>query len=120
MIFITVYHDACIENLLLRLISFTFQIKLKAPLRQMSGFTLSPPILAAILYNATYLSFSAFPPPPPPPPPDNYCTASKSQNVLQSIKSVSLSMKRGRHILGDCLELAHNHFLWFKYKYFLI
>ena len=47
----TVYHDACIENLLLRLILFTFRIKLKA-IRQMSDFTLSPPILAAILCNA--------------------------------------------------------------------
>ena len=43
-------HDACIENLSLRLISFTFRIKLKAPLRQMSDFTLSP--LTAILCNA--------------------------------------------------------------------
>ena len=56
LIFVTVYHDACIENLLLRLIFFTFRIKLKAPLRQMSDFTLSPPILAAVLCNA---------PPPP-------------------------------------------------------
>ena len=31
LIFVTVYHDACIENLLLRLILFTFRIKLKAP-----------------------------------------------------------------------------------------
>ena len=53
LIFVTVYHDACIENRLLRLILFTFRIKLKAPpLRQMSDFTLSPPILAAILCNA--------------------------------------------------------------------
>ena len=52
LIFVTVYHDACIENLLLRLILFTFRIKLKAPLRQMSDFTLSPLILAAILCNA--------------------------------------------------------------------
>ena len=29
--FFTVYHDACIENLLLCLILFTFRIKLKAP-----------------------------------------------------------------------------------------
>ena len=43
--FVTVYHDACIENLLLGLILFTFRIKLKAPLRQMSDFTLSPPYL---------------------------------------------------------------------------
>ena len=64
LIFITVYHDACIENLLLRLILFTFRIKLKAPLRQMSDFTLSPlPILAAILCNAPPSSFSAPPPP---------------------------------------------------------
>ena len=47
----------CIENLLLRLILFTFRIKLKAPLRQMSDFTLSPPILAAILCNAPPLVF---------------------------------------------------------------
>ena len=66
LIFVTVYHDACIENLLLRLILFTFRIKLKA-IRQMSDFTLSPPILAAILCNAPPSSFSA-------PPPDNYCT----------------------------------------------
>ena len=66
LIFVTVYHDACIENLLLRLILFTFRIKLKAPLRQISDFTLSPPILAAILCNAPPPScFSA-------PPPDNY------------------------------------------------
>ena len=54
LIFVTVYHDACIENLLLRLILFTFRIKLKGPppLRQMSDFTLSPPILAAILCYA--------------------------------------------------------------------
>ena len=57
LIFVTVYHDACIENLLLRLILFTFRIKLKAPLRQMSDFTLSPPILAAILCNAPPLVF---------------------------------------------------------------
>ena len=59
MIFVTVYHDACIENLLLRLILFTFRKKLKVPLRQMSDFTLSPPILAAILCNAPPSSFSA-------------------------------------------------------------
>ena len=29
LIFVTVYHDACIENLLFRLILFTFRIKLK-------------------------------------------------------------------------------------------
>ena len=55
LIFVTVHHDACIENLLLRLNLFTFRIKLKAPpptLRQMSDFTLSPPILAGILCNA--------------------------------------------------------------------
>ena len=71
LIFVTVHYDVCIENLLLRLNLFTFRIKLKAPpptLRQMSDFTLSPPILAGILCNA-----------PPPsgfrtPPPDNYCT----------------------------------------------
>ena len=41
-------HDACIENLLLRLILFTFRIKLKGPpLRQMSDFTLSPPYLGS-------------------------------------------------------------------------
>ena len=57
----------CIENLLLPLNLFTFRIKLKAPLRQMSDFTLSPPILAAILCNAPPSSFSA-------PPPDSYCT----------------------------------------------
>ena len=61
LIFFTVYHDACIENLLLRFILFTFRIKLKAPLRQMSDFTLSPPILAAILCNAPPSSFSAPP-----------------------------------------------------------
>ena len=44
LIFVTVYHDAFIENLLLRLILVTFRIKLKAPLRQMSDFTLSPPL----------------------------------------------------------------------------
>ena len=43
LIFVTVYHDACIENLLLRLILFTFRIKLKSPLRQMTDFTLTPP-----------------------------------------------------------------------------
>ena len=59
MIFFTVFHNSCIENLLLRLIFFTFPIKLKAPLRQMSDFTLSPPVLAAILCNA---------PPPSPQP----------------------------------------------------
>ena len=69
MIFVTVYHDACNENLLLHLILFTFRIKRKAPLRQMSDFTLSHPILAAILCNAPRLVFQ-----PPPPPPDNYCT----------------------------------------------
>ena len=55
LMFVTVYHDAFIENLLLRLILFTFRIKLRAPLRQMNDFTLSPPpphILAAILCNA--------------------------------------------------------------------
>ena len=53
LILVTVYHDASNENLLLRLILFTLQIKLKPPpLRQMSDFTLSPPILAAILCNA--------------------------------------------------------------------
>ena len=59
LIFVTVYHDACIENLLLRLILFTFRIKLKAPppLRQMSDFTLSPPILEAILCNVPPLVF---------------------------------------------------------------
>ena len=31
LIFVTVYHDAFIENLLLRLILFTFRIKLRAP-----------------------------------------------------------------------------------------
>ena len=31
LIFVTVYHDAFIENLLLRLILFTFRIKLWAP-----------------------------------------------------------------------------------------
>ena len=46
----------------LRLILFTFQIKLKAPLRQMSDFTLSPLILAAILCNAPPLVLG---PPPP-------------------------------------------------------
>ena len=61
LIFVTVYRDACIENLLLRLMLFTFRIKLKAPLRQMSDFTLSPPILAAILCNAPPLVFQ----PPP-------------------------------------------------------
>ena len=70
MILVTVYHDACIENLLLRLILFTFRLKLKAPLRQMSDFTLSPPILAAILCNAPPSSFSV-------PPPDNSCTVPK-------------------------------------------
>ena len=62
LIFVTVYHDACIENLLLRLILFTFRIKLKPPLCQMSDFTLSPPpFLAAILCNAPPLVFQ----PPP-------------------------------------------------------
>ena len=72
LIFGTVYHDACIENLLLRLILFTFRIKLKAPppLRQMSDFTLRPPILAAILCNAPPSGFRT-------PPPDNYCTVPK-------------------------------------------
>ena len=65
LIFVTVYHDACIENLLLRLILFiTFRIKLKAPpLRQMSDFTLSPPL--------SWQQFYVMPPPPlvlgPPP-----------------------------------------------------
>ena len=40
----------------------------------MSDFTLTPPILAAILGNAPPSGFSA---PPPPPPPDNYCTVPK-------------------------------------------
>ena len=62
LIFVTVYHDACIENLLLRLILFTFRKKLKFPLRQMSDFTLSSRILAAILCNAPPLVFQ---PPPP-------------------------------------------------------
>ena len=47
LMFVTVYHDAFIENLLLRLILFTFQIKLRAPLRQMNDFTLSPPHLGS-------------------------------------------------------------------------
>ena len=46
-IFATVYHDACIENLLLRLILLTFRIQLKDPLPQMSDFTLSPPYLGS-------------------------------------------------------------------------
>ena len=74
LIFVTVYHDACIENLLLRLILFTFRIKLKAPLRQMSDFTLSPPILAAILCNA--------PPPVFQPPFLIIIAQSLSQNIL--------------------------------------
>ena len=54
-IFVTVYHDACIENLLLRLILFIFRIKLKASLLQMSDFTLSPPYLGS--------NFMSCPPP---------------------------------------------------------
>ena len=42
----------------------------------MTDFTLSPPILAAILYNAPLSSFSA-------PPPDNYCTVPYSSCSLQ-------------------------------------
>ena len=76
LIFVTVYHDACIEKLLMRLILFTFRIKLKAPPRQMSDFTMSPPILAAIFCNAPPpSSFSA-------PPPDNYCTVPNLKIVL--------------------------------------
>ena len=56
LIFVTVYHDACIENLLLRLILFTFRIKLRPPLRQMSDFTLSPPL--------SWQQFYVMPPPP--------------------------------------------------------
>ena len=77
LIFVTIYHDVCIENLLLRLILFTFRIKLKAPLHQMSDFTLSPPILAAILCNAPPSRFSA-------PPPDNYCTVPKCYKMYKN------------------------------------
>ena len=74
LIFVTVYHDACIENLLLHLILFTFRIKLKAPpLCQMSDFALTPPILAGILCDAPPSSFSV-------PPPDNYCTVPEERN----------------------------------------
>ena len=71
LIFVTVYHDACIENLLLRLILFTFRIKLKPPLRQMGDFTLSPPLSWQQFYvMPPSSSFSA-------PNPDNYCTVPK-------------------------------------------
>ena len=71
LIFVTVYHDACIENLLLRLILFTFRIKLKAPPSVKWVILLwAPPILAAILCNAPPSGFRA-------PPPDNYCTVPK-------------------------------------------
>ena len=52
--FVTVYHDACIENLLLRLILLTFRMKLKALLRQISDFTLSPPIFSFVKGGGKY------------------------------------------------------------------
>ena len=76
LILVTVYHDACIENLLLRLILFTFRIKLKAPLRQMSDFTLSPSYLDSNFYvMPATSSFSA-------PSPDNYCTVSHINRAI--------------------------------------
>ena len=60
LIFVTVYHDAFIENLLLRLILFTFRIKLRAPPRSNEWFYFEPPpapILAAILCNVPPLVF---------------------------------------------------------------
>ena len=46
----------------------------------MSDFTLSPPILAAILCNAPPSSFSA------PPLPDNYCTV-PNLNIVKEKKT---------------------------------
>ena len=43
LIFVTVYHDVYIENLLLRLILFTFRIKLKPPPPSNEWFYFEPP-----------------------------------------------------------------------------
>ena len=66
LIFVTVYHDACIENLLLRLILFTFRIKLKAPLSSNEWFYFEPPLSWQQFYVMPPSSFSAQPPPPSP------------------------------------------------------
>ena len=55
LIFVTVYHDACIENLLLRLILFTFRIKLKAPPPSNEWFYFEPPL--------SWQQFYVMPPP---------------------------------------------------------
>ena len=52
----------------------------------MTDFTLSPPILAAILCNAPPSSFSA-------PPPDNYCTVPKDIASLQMLASLGGEVK---------------------------
>ena len=54
-IFVTVYHDACIESLLLRLILFTFRIKLKAPPPSNEWFYFEPPL--------SWQQFYVMPPP---------------------------------------------------------
>ena len=95
LIFVTVYHYAFIENLLLRLILFTFRIKLRAPpLGQMNDFTLSPPPLSwQQFYVMPPSSFSV-------PPPDNYCTV---PNMLFSHVMIS-SFRAKAHLVTDwCL-----------------
>ena len=56
LIFVTVYHDACIENLLLHLILFTFRIKLKAPPPSNEWFYFELPL--------SWQQFYVMPPPP--------------------------------------------------------
>ena len=55
LIFVTVYHDACIENLLWRLILCTFRIKLKVPPPSNEWFYFEPPL--------SWQQFYVMPPP---------------------------------------------------------
>ena len=61
----------------------------------MSDFTLSPPILAAILCNAPPLVLA--------PPPDNYCTVPKMENS----SSIKLSNPRWRMVSDPSLTMNY-------------